>query len=619
MRTFFLHGKGSIQLLYIGLQFIVYGGTLKLTSSTFPVYSLAGSDVELTCTFSSSLTPQLTDIAVEWKADTRDGQMMVYSFDGKKEVYNRNGSEVSQRRLVLGDASLHLRNVTVGDEGLYTCTVLITPEMGFGTTQLDVSVQPSVTLLPELPTITVGEERTLLCEINRFYPKPIDVVWFIKKDFNPEQEAVSRDVCTGIPLPNGDETFSVQSRITLWATAKESDVVYTCQVRHKSYKTAFRTNTTLTVIEPEPAYRSPTVIAGTAAASILVTVAVLGAVFIHFKYLQKVPPKVSEILVPEMIFGNETVTLICNISAFRPKQVQVKWLRLSHNQSRQEKEHCSSSERIPLQEADEDLSDMAVNKPLKHGRLYSTVSCLRIVPTLDDDNREYRCRVQHGKSKPIIKSTTLRVKVRPSYCQITSLPHVPEPGKQLVLCCRTEQFYPRAITLKWFRDELLVEQFTQFGPFQDSGGLYSVWNQIELTVSKNDHKVVYTCRVYHESFTGFKELSYRINLQGMPPEVLWITSDPAQPEVGKECTLNCHMNNFCPDTITVKWLKNNLPLDNGVSSSPSILDTNGRYSLYSFLKLTPKREDQGSVIKCIVEHSALTSCEERSYRLHLVN
>lgn len=104
--------------------------------------------------------------------------------------------------------------------------------------------------------------------------------------------------------------------------------------------------------------------------------------------------------------------------------------------------------------------------------------------------------------------------VRPSYCQITSLPHIPEPGKQLVLCCRTEQFYPRAITLKWFRDELLVEQFTQFGPFQDRGGLYSVWNQIELTVSKNDHKVVYTCRVYHESFTGFKELSYRINLQG---------------------------------------------------------------------------------------------------------
>ncbi|MBN3278907.1 IGHG protein, partial [Polyodon spathula] len=255
-----------------------------------------------------------------------------------------------------------------------------------------------------------------------------------------------------------------------------------------------------------------------------------------------VPPKVSEILIPEMIFGNETVTLICNISAFRPKQAQVKWLRLSHNQSLQENEHCSSSECIPLQQAGEDLSDMAVNKPFKHGRLYSTVL------TLDDDNRKYRYRVQHGRSKSIIKSTTLRVKVRASYCQRTSLP------------------------------------------------------------------VVYTCRVYHESFIGFKELTYRINLQ-----VLWLTSDLPQSEVGKECTLTCHMNNFCPDTITIKWLKNNRQLDNGVSRSPSILGTNGRYSLYSFLKLTPTREDQGSVIKCIVEHSALTNSEERSYRLPLVS
>lgn len=54
---------------------------------------------------------------------------------------NRGGSAVDEGGLLRSDASLQLKNVSVGSEGLYTCRI-ITPVVYTETTSLEVQGNP---------------------------------------------------------------------------------------------------------------------------------------------------------------------------------------------------------------------------------------------------------------------------------------------------------------------------------------------------------------------------------------------------------------------------------------------------------------------------------------------
>ncbi len=107
--------------------------------------------------------------------------------------------------------------------------------------------------------------------------------------------------------------------------------------------------------------------------------------------------------------------------------------------------------------------------------------------------------------------------VQPSFLQISSTPQIPEVGKSLVLCCRVENFYPDDVELEWSRnDGEQVQTVTHFGPFSDQNQLYSMWSKIQLVMAREDERAVYTCRVYHSSFSdlGYKDVLYTISTQG---------------------------------------------------------------------------------------------------------
>uniref|UniRef100_A0A8C6UM75 Ig-like domain-containing protein n=1 Tax=Neogobius melanostomus TaxID=47308 RepID=A0A8C6UM75_9GOBI len=107
--------------------------------------------------------------------------------------------------------------------------------------------------------------------------------------------------------------------------------------------------------------------------------------------------------------------------------------------------------------------------------------------------------------------------VEPTFLQISSIPQIPKVQRLLVLCCRVENFYPSEIYLEWSRnDGEPVHSATHYGPFSDHSHLYSMWSKIQLTMAAEDESAVYTCRVYHSSFSvpGYKDVHYHINTKG---------------------------------------------------------------------------------------------------------
>ncbi len=100
---------------------------------------LVGTDVTLSCLFDKvSRLVEWSALTIEWnKVDKRAEKSIVYTFEDGRAHVGRDGSVVDEMRLLDRDASLQLRNVTVGDEGLYTCRI-ITPVVYTETTSLEV-------------------------------------------------------------------------------------------------------------------------------------------------------------------------------------------------------------------------------------------------------------------------------------------------------------------------------------------------------------------------------------------------------------------------------------------------------------------------------------------------
>lgn len=96
---------------------------------------LVGTDVTLSCL---SRPEEWSTLTVEWNmVDKHAGKSIVYTFEDGRAHVSRGKFAVNRMGLPQSDASLQLRNVTVGDEGLYTCRI-ITPVVYTQSTSLEV-------------------------------------------------------------------------------------------------------------------------------------------------------------------------------------------------------------------------------------------------------------------------------------------------------------------------------------------------------------------------------------------------------------------------------------------------------------------------------------------------
>uniref|UniRef100_A0AAV2M686 Ig-like domain-containing protein n=1 Tax=Knipowitschia caucasica TaxID=637954 RepID=A0AAV2M686_KNICA len=575
--------------------------------------ALVGSTVTLHCLSAKLPSPlNLTSLTVEWIKEEADGKpKAVYSFEHGFSQPHRKGADVDRTGMLHRNVSLKIVNISVWDAGPYTCRV-ITPVVDSCTAHLEVKARP-VVRLDNKASIAHGEEKLIVCDVRDYFPRKLAISWFLQNDSHAVPSRVSHPyrVCTEMDIPNADGTYSIRSGITAQSSMLESGPIQLiCQVEHKTFQPgSFNMSVTLTQALPG---QHMTLMAGISVSSVLVLLAV-GAVLLSLRYSRRkaiwnAPPNISEICQPSVTYANVEDVLKCMISGVGAGEFQVQWYQLTGMGDSGTGDSGDAEVALLLWE------DVTGSSRLKSdGSHHTSVLSLRL--STEQDGSSYRCVVQWN-GQTFTRETTVRVRVQPSFLQVSSIPQIPKVQRLLVLCCRVENFYPSNINLEWFRnDGEPVPPATYYGPFSDHSHLYSVWSKIQLTMATEDESAVYTCRVYHSSFgpPGYKDALYHINTHGTPPNVMFIDCESQSPE---ENTLHLCIKDFCPKHITVTWTMDGEPVDgSSVFNTPPSLNINGLYSMYSFLKLSSKGEQRNCRFRCRVEHSAQIQPEERCYAL----
>ncbi|KAM8945802.1 uncharacterized protein RCH25_049140 [Pelodytes ibericus] len=643
--------------------------SMEVKTNTPEIMSILQSNILLDCHFVNAGHFKLEDIAVKWMVKIRNSSKTVYMFNGTRENCHRAGATLDLLLLGVGNASLHLHSITLEDEGAYTCTVLIAPHFSSTTVLMKVTekwtetrrisslltlnykflffrmdfepshvkscvpveymgsnsrgnyclkpyemdiTQPTVNLEPKNSHLLDGQTTTFFCDVSQFYPQDFKIIWLMKQ-VQGREATLTSNICTGIPSVTDNGTFTVSSQISLIFSERDSGAMYICEVRHESLLRPMRRNITVILADPQVIERDTGFIMGVVIGTVLVTgIASVAFVILYQKKFAKAAPLVSSLFLTELITANENMIGMCNINGFRPKTISIQWYIEKILAST-----ASHSAVCPLL-VSTDITSRAEHPVTKHGSIYNTTSQLSYTPTVADNGAILVCEVKHkALQAPITKRKMIKVTAKPKKSYITSWPLVPQLGKVLKISSIIEMFYPRQITLTWFKNGQLVTDATQFGPFPSANDYFSVWSQIELLPTKEDDGITYTCQINHDSLGKIEELSYEINIKGTPPEVQWITADPPDATVGENLLLRCEISNFSPIDITVDWFKNKTLLHSGVSNSPCISSEKGTHSMWSFLIITPQTEDDKSVFTCRVQHVALKNYEERSYTLNL--
>ncbi|XP_058392148.1 V-set domain-containing T-cell activation inhibitor 1 [Diceros bicornis minor] len=180
-------------------------GRYFITVTTLTSAGNIGEDGILSCTFEPDI--KLSDIVIQW---LKEGVMgLVHEFkEGKDDLSDqdemfRGRTAVFADQVIVGNASLRLKNVQLADAGTYKCYIITSKGKG----NANLEYKTGAFSIPEVNVNYNASSESLRCEAPRWFPQPT-VVWASQVDQGANFSEVSN---TSFELNSENVTMKVVS------------------------------------------------------------------------------------------------------------------------------------------------------------------------------------------------------------------------------------------------------------------------------------------------------------------------------------------------------------------------------------------------------------------------
>ncbi|XP_051884866.1 uncharacterized protein LOC127577613 isoform X3 [Pristis pectinata] len=640
--------RGLLVWALIGVWFTSVAETLNMTIFKSPKHVLLNTDVSLECkvTGFGTTTLDLSNVGVQWLFGPQKKD--IYTFNAGKSTSKRHGIKISETELQKGDASLHLSNVQLDEEGQYTCIVFVTPDKAEKSSQMMVLAQPKVHLSTQHITILNGAEKSVRCDATGFYPQQHEIFW--EKISTEKTERLGGDICTEAAVSNNDGTFSVSSRMRIEPTLDDDGKTYKCVVRHQSLPDERSLELKVSVKEPEE-YSAAGAIAGVIIAAIILCLLVVTGLLAYFLRFRKVPPEITGCSGHQIFRHFETEVVTWKVSPFRPREITiVLYIKRKHVDNKCQLLKWSSKDQIENHKQDVSTNGMDCNetrilmhsdeenasfRPLVSEFETNTqnISSVKVIVNMypdisQDDGAELIIEVQHPALKwPITKTLTLDVKgVPPKVLNILAPPRIIQ-NEPVALTCSITGFKPRPLSITWQqkrRNSDLEEivrlednrtiipddkrknsmQKHYINEMEHEDKTYSI-TSVLVTVPDilQDQHCQYFCTIQHHC-TNSKEEREMTLFVTAPPKLDTIKCEAEKIIEEVPMTLSCQISAFYPGDITVTWLQNGSKEVEEFQVGDAMIGQDGLCHLTSNIKIVPTRA-HAMKYTCRVAHVSL--------------
>ncbi|CAH2307808.1 signal-regulatory beta-1-like [Pelobates cultripes] len=422
-------------------KFLSAGGALELNVP--PTHQVRkGSETIIPCTvtvYKPPVDPSL--LLIFWIFQGEE----ILSYDDTVTTSDDRVS-INTTRVIDGDASLSISNVTVTDSGVYTCVILYSLEIMEKSVSLSVYAPPNITITERIAFI--NKESVLRSSIIGFYPMDIDVKWF-------RDGKTVNNYSVSTPQRNHDGTYSVYSTLIIIPTKKDRNNIFSCKIQHASL--------------PRPRQKD-------------------------FQ-LDYIVGSLELIVPPTHQARMRSVTRIpCKFSVDTPT-ADPRYLKIFWNfQGEQILSYDGT-----LTKTDDRFS-------IDTTKVVDGDVSLQIFNVSLNDSGVYTCLVLYNR-KMKEKETSLFVYAPP---KITITGRIAVVNKESILCSLITGYYPVDIEIKWFRDGEILNYYRLFKPQRNTDGTYSVYSTVTIKPTEQVRNEVFSCKIQHASLSRPRQKDFEL-------------------------------------------------------------------------------------------------------------
>ncbi|XP_051659383.1 tyrosine-protein phosphatase non-receptor type substrate 1-like [Manacus candei] len=189
----------------------------------------------------------------------------------------------------------------------------------------------------------------------------------------------------------------------------------------------------------------------------------------------------------------------------------------------------------------------------------------------------------------------------PSSAPPTHGRHHPGPGQSVAFNCTAGGFFPKDISVKWFKDRASISsQLPQVTEWREKS--YNMSSSVTVVLGEGDVPSRLICEVQHSASETLLRGMYQLNRVLRVSPSVDVSPDQTSPiELNKTVKFTCHVKGFYPANVAVSWLENGMKMKVQNDSRPSLL-RQGLLELRSQVEVQATEERNGSVFTCLVVH-----------------